>query len=94
MPTETTVLHSSEETNPILDNLKNKLQAELEEAEKAVVKAEEKIAALGETPDEEEKGKALEELEKAQAKVKELKEKLKAAEGTHEDGSDHVRYRL
>lgn len=86
MPTETTVLHSSEETNPILDNLKEKLKAELKEAEKALVAANEKIAALGESPSEEEKGKAIDELTKAKARVDELKEKLKAAEGTHEDG--------
>lgn len=86
MPTETTVLHSSEETNPILDNLKNKLREELKEAEKALVAANEKIAALGESPSEEEKGKAIDELTKAKAKVDDLKEKLKAAEGTHEDG--------
>lgn len=86
MPTETTVLHSSEETNPILDNLKEKLKAELKEAEKALVAANEKIAALGESPSEEEKSKAIDELTKAKAKVDDLKEKLKAAEGTHEDG--------
>ena len=86
MPTETTVLHSSEETNPILDNLKNKLREELKEAEKALVAANEKIAALGESPSEEEKGKAIDELTRAKARVDELKEQLKAAEGTHEDG--------
>lgn len=86
MPTETTVLHSSEETNPILDNLKEKLKAELKEAEKALVAANEKIAALGESPSEEDKAKAIDELTKAKAKVDDLKEKLKAAEGTHEDG--------
>lgn len=86
MPTETTVLHSSEETNPILDNLKEKLQAELKEAEKALVAANNKIAALGESPSEEDKAKAIDELTKAKAKVDDLKEKLKAAEGTHEDG--------
>lgn len=86
MPTETTVLHSSEETTPILDNLKNKLREELKEAEKALVAANEKIAALGESPSEEEKGKAIDELTKAKARVDELKEQLKAAEGTHEDG--------
>lgn len=86
MPTETTVLHSSEETTPILDNLKDKLREELKEAEKALVAANEKIAALGESPSEEEKGKAIDELTKAKAKVDDLKEKLKAAEGTHEDG--------
>ena len=86
MPTETTVLHTSEETNPILDNLKNKLREELKEAEKALVAANEKIAALGESPSEEEKGKAIDELTKAKARVDELKEQLKAAEGTHEDG--------
>lgn len=86
MPTETTVLHSSEETNPILDNLKNKLREELKEAEKALVAANEKIAALGESPSEEEKGKAIDELTKAKARVDELKEKLKADEGNHEDG--------
>lgn len=86
MPTETTVLHSSEETTPILDNLKDKLREELKEAEKALVAANEKIAALGESPSEEEKGKAIDELAKAKAKVDGLKEKLKAAEGTHEDG--------
>ena len=86
MPTETTVLHSSEETNPILDNLKEKLKAELKEAEKALVAANNKIASLGESPSEEEKAKAIDELTKAKAKVDDLKEKLKAAEGTHEDG--------
>lgn len=86
MPTETTVLHSSEETNPILDNLKEKLKAELKEAEKALVAANEKIAALGESPSEEDKAKAIDELTKSKAKVDDLKEKLKAAEGTHEDG--------
>lgn len=86
MPTETTVLHTSEETNPILGNLKNKLREELKEAEKALVAANEKIAALGESPSEEEKGKAIDELTKAKARVDELKEQLKAAEGTHEDG--------
>ena len=86
MPTETTVLHTSEETNPILGNLKNKLREELKEAEKALVAANEKIAALGESPSEEEKGKAIDELTKAKARVDELKEKLKAAEGNHEDG--------
>ena len=86
MPTETTVLHSSEETNPILDNLKEKLKAELKEAEKALVAANNKIAALGESPSEEDKAKAIDELTKAKARVDELKEKLKAAEGTHEDG--------
>lgn len=86
MPTETTVLHSSEETNPILDNLKEKLKAELKEAKKALVAANEKIAALGESPSEEDKAKAIDELTKAKAKVDDLKEKLKAAEGTHEDG--------
>ena len=86
MPTETTVLHSSEETTPITDNLKKKLRAELEEAEKALVAANEKIAALGESPSEEDKAKAIDELTKAKAKVDDLKEKLKAAEGTHEDG--------
>lgn len=86
MPTETTVLHSSEETNPILDNLKEKLKAELKEAEKALVDANNKIAALGESPSEKEKAKAIDELTKAKAKVDDLKEKLKAAEDTHEDG--------
>lgn len=86
MPTETTVLHSSEETTPILDNLKEKLKAELKEAEKALVAANNKIAALGESPSEEDKAKAIDELAKAKAKVDDLKEKLKAAEGTHEDG--------
>lgn len=86
MPTETTVLHSSEETNPILDNLKEKLKAELKEAEKALVAANDKIVALGESPSEEDKAKAIDELTKAKAKVDDLKEKLKAAEGTHEDG--------
>lgn len=86
MPTETTVLHSSEETTPITDNLKEKLKAELKEAEKALVDANNKIAALGESPSEEDKAKAIDELTKAKAKVDDLKEKLKAAEGTHEDG--------
>lgn len=86
MPTETTVLHTSEETNPILGNLKNKLREELKEAEKALVAANEKIAALAESPSEEEKAKAIDELTKAKARVDELKEQLKAAEGTHEDG--------
>ena len=85
MPTETTVLHSSEETTPITDNLKEKLKAELKEAEKALVAANEKIAALGESPSEEDKAKAIDELTKAKAKVDDLKEKLKAAE-PHEDG--------
>lgn len=86
MPTETTVLHSSEETNPILDNLKEKLKAELKEAEKALVAANDKIAALGESPSEEDKAKAIDELTKAKAKVDDLKEKLKKATETHEDG--------
>lgn len=87
MPTETTVLHSSEETNPILDNLKEKLKAELKEAEKVLVDANNKIAALGESPSEEDKAKAIDELTKAKAKVDDLKEKLKkATETTHEDG--------
>lgn len=86
MPTETTVLHSSEETNPILDRAKEKLKEELKEAEKALVAANEKIAALGESASEEDKAKAIDELTKAKAKVDDLKEKLKAAEGTHEDG--------
>lgn len=86
MPTETTVLHSSEETTPITDNLKEKLKAELKEAEKALVDANNKIAALGESPSEEDKAKAIDELTKAKAKVDDLKEKLKAAEGTHEEG--------
>lgn len=86
MPTETTVLHSSEETNPILDNLKEKLKAELKEAEKALVDANNKIAALGESPSEEDKAKAIDELTKAKAKVDDLKEKLKKATESHEDG--------
>ena len=87
MPTETTVLHSSEETTPITDNLKKKLKAELKEAEKALVDANNKIAALGESPSEEDKAKAIDELTKAKAKVDDLKEKLKkATETTHEDG--------
>lgn len=86
MPTETTVLHSSEETNPILDNLKEKLKEELKEAEKALVDANTKLGALGESASEEDKAKAIDELTKAKAKVDDLKEKLKAAEGTHEDG--------
>ena len=86
MPTETTVLHSSEETNPILDRAKEKLKEELKEAEKALVDANTKLAALGESPSEEDKAKAIDELTKAKARVDELKEKLKAAEGTHEDG--------
>lgn len=88
MPTETTVLHTSEETtpNPILDRSKEKLKAELKEAEKALVAANNKIAALGESASEEDKAKAIDELTKAKAKVDDLKEKLKAAEGTHEDG--------
>lgn len=86
MPTETTVLHSSEETNPILDRAKEKLKEELKEAEKALVAANEKIAALGESASEEDKAKAIDELTKTKAKVDDLKEKLKAAEGTHEDG--------
>lgn len=86
MPTETTVLHSSEETNPILDRAKEKLKEELKEAEKALVAANEKIAALGESASEDDKAKAIDELTKAKAKVDDLKEKLKAAEGTHEDG--------
>lgn len=86
MPTETTVLHSSEETNPILDRAKEKLKEELKEAEKALVDANTKLAALGESASEEDKAKAIDELTKAKAKVDDLKEKLKAAEGTHEDG--------
>lgn len=86
MPTETTVLHSSEETNPILDRAKEKLKEELKEAEKALVAANEKIADLGESASEDDKAKAIDELSKAKAKVDDLKEKLKAAEGTHEDG--------
>lgn len=86
MPTETTVLHSSEETNPILDRAKEKLKEELKEAEKALVDANAKLGALGESASEEDKAKAIDELTKAKARVDELKEKLKAAEGTHEDG--------
>lgn len=86
MPTETTVLHSSEETNPILDRSKEKLKEELKEAEKALVDANTKLGALGESASEEDKAKAIDELTKAKAKVDDLKEKLKAAEGTHEDG--------
>lgn len=85
MPTETTVLHSSEETNPILDRAKEKLKEELKEAENALVAANEKIAALGESASEEDRAKAIDELTKAKAKVDDLKEKLKAAE-PHEDG--------
>lgn len=86
MPTETTVLHTSEETNPILDRAKDKLKEELKEAEKALVDANTKLATLGESASEEDKAKAIDELTKAKAKVDDLKEKLKAAEGTHEDG--------
>lgn len=86
MPTETTVLHSSEETNPILDRAKEKLKEELKEAEKALADANTKLGALGESASEEDKAKAIDELTKAKARVDELKEKLKAAEGTHEDG--------
>lgn len=86
MPTETTVLHSSEETTPILDRAKEKLKEELKEAEKALVDANTKLGALGESASEEDKAKAIDELTKAKAKVDDLKEKLKAAEGTHEDG--------
>lgn len=86
MPTETTVLHSSEETNPILDRAKEKLKEELKEAEKALVDANTKLGALSESASEEDKAKAIDELTKAKAKVDDLKEKLKAAEGTHEDG--------
>lgn len=86
MPTETTVLHSSEETNPILDRAKEKLKEELKEAEKALVAANAKLGALGESASEEDKAKAIDDLTKAKARVDELKEKLKAAEGTHEDG--------
>lgn len=86
MPTETTVLHSSEETNPILDRAKEKLKEELKEAEKALVDANTKLGALGESASEEDKAKAIDELTKAKAKVDDLKEKLKAVEGTHEDG--------
>ena len=85
MPTETTVLHTSEETNPILDRAKDKLKEELKEAEKALVDANTKLAALGESASEEDKAKAIDELTKAKARVDELKEKLKAAE-PHEDG--------
>lgn len=85
MPTETTVLHSSEETNPILDRAKEKLKEELKEAEKALVDANTKLGALGESASEEDKAKAIDELTKAKARVDELKEKLKAAE-PHEDG--------
>lgn len=85
MPTETTVLHSSEETTPILDRAKEKLKEELKEAEKALVDANTKLGALGESASEEDKAKAIDELTKAKAKVDDLKEKLKAAE-PHEDG--------
>lgn len=85
MPTETTVLHSSEETNPILDRAKEKLKEELKEAEKALVDANTKLGALGESASEEDKAKAIDELTKAKARVDELKEKLKAAE-PHEEG--------
>ena len=85
MPTETTVLHSSEETTPILDRAKEKLKEELKEAEKALVDANAKLGALGESASEEDKAKAIDELTKAKARVDELKEKLKAAE-PHEDG--------
>lgn len=86
MPTETTVLHSSEETTPILDRAKEKLKEELKEAEKALVAANAKLGALGESASKEDKAKAIDELTKAKAKVDDLKEKLKATEGTHEDG--------
>ena len=86
MPTETTVLHSSEETNPILDRAKEKLKEELKEAEKALADANTKLGALGESASEEDKAKAIDKLIKTKAKVDDLKEKLKAAEGTHEDG--------
>lgn len=86
MPTETAVLHSSEETTPILDRAKEKLKEELKEAEKALVDANTKLGALGESASKEDKAKAIDELTKAKAKVDDLKEKLKAAEGTHEDG--------
>lgn len=85
MPTETTVLHSSEETTPILDRAKNKLKEELKEAEEALVAANAKLGALGESASEEEKAKVIDELTKAKARVDDLKEKLKATE-THEDG--------
>lgn len=87
MPTETTVLHSSEETTPITDNLKKKLQEEFEEAQKELAKAETKAYDLADSEDAEAKGKALEDLEKAKAKVEDLKSKMIAAGMNPDEGT-------
>lgn len=87
MPTETTVLHSSEETTPITDNLKKKLQEEFEAAQKDLAKAEAKAHDLADSEDAEAKGKALEDLEKAKAKVEDLKSKMIAAGMNPDEGT-------
>lgn len=87
MPTETTVLHSSEETTPITDNLKKKLQEEFEVAQKDLAKAEAKAHDLADSEDAEAKGKALEDLEKAKAKVEDLKSKMIAAGMNPDEGT-------
>lgn len=87
MPTETTVLHSSEETTPITDNLKKKLKEEFDDAQKDLAKAEAKAHDLADSEDAEAKGKALEDLEKAKAKVEDLKSKMIAAGMNPEEGT-------
>ena len=87
MPTETTVLHSSEETTPITDNLKKKLKEEFDDAQKELAKAEAKAHDLADSEDAEAKGKALEDLEKAKAKVEDLKSKMIAAGMNPEEGT-------
>ncbi len=87
MPTETTVLHSSEETTPITDNLKKKLKEEFDDAQKELAKAEAKAQELADSEDAEAKGKALEDLEKAKAKVEDLKSKMIAAGMNPEEGA-------
>lgn len=87
MPTETTVLHSSEETTPITDNLKKKLKEEFDDAQKDLAKAEAKAHDLADSEDAEAKGKALENLEKAKAKVEDLKSKMIAAGMNPDEGT-------
>lgn len=87
MPTETTVLHSSEETTPITDNLKKKLKEEFDDAQKELAKAEAKAHDLADSEDAEAKGKALEDLQKAKDKVEDLKAKMIAAGMNPDEGT-------
>ena len=87
MPTETTVLHSSEETTPITDNLKKKLKEEFDDAQKELAKAEAKAQELADSEDAEAKGKALEDLQKAKDKVEDLKAKMIAAGMNPDEGT-------